>query len=1308
MKTPRFSRASSFAVAVATLLAAGAARAQQADGTWTNTAPATLLTWSDTANWLDSIVADGTEGDATAYFDAINLTGPMTVQIDADTIITNLIVGDTVATSPVQVWSLTAAAANLILAGTSSPTITVDGSTALTIAAPITGSKGLIKAGSGTLILTNYNNYTGDTVITGGTLRLNNTPTIPNSNISISSGAFLDVADRDATVSGLWGAGTVTNSGSTAYLLSVGNNNQTSSFSGVIENGTGGGKLGVTKEGSGTLTLSGTSTYTGVTKINAGTLSVNTIGDGGVSGSLGAAPVDAANILFNTGTLQYSGDTASTNRGFQISAATVGTIDVVTSNLTISGSNATSTSGSLTKIGAGTLTLTGLNTYTGVTKISNGTLSVNTLANASSSSSIGAASSTASSKLVLDGGTLQYTGVTGSTNRGFTLNTGTISTIDVVTNNLTISGVGAGSGSLTKIGAGTLTLSGSNTYTGVTKITDGTLSVNTLANGGLNSNIGKSSTLAANLVFDGGTLQYTGSNVSTDRAFTITNSKVGTIDVVTNNLTITGASASTSGSLTKIGTGTLTLTGSNAYTGATLVSAGVLNIQNATALGTTAGGTSVTSGAALKIQGGITVGAEALTLNGTAVTGESNTGALRNISDANVWQGTVTLGSDSRINSDAGSLTFNTAANSITGSGKNLILGGASGGTVGGTITTDAGTLTKDGIGTWILSGASTYTGATSVSAGVLNIRNATALGTTAGDTSVTSGAALQIQGGITVGAEALTLNGTAVASESNTGALRNISDTNYWQGTVTLGSDSRINSDAGSLTFNTATNSITGSGRNLILGGVSGGAVGGTITTGSGTLTKDGAGTWILSGANTFTGVTTIQSGVLSINSIQDAGSATANALGEPAIGTNSIIGLANTGTLQYAGTGSTGHSSNRVVNLATTTGGAMTLDASGTSGTFALTGGVTSSGTSGTSTLTLTGTGLGSESGVIANGTSTNVTAMTKADTGTWTLSGTNTYTGDTLISGGTLQLGNGTTTGKLSTSSGISISSGANLKFNPTAATPTVQGTDFNSVISGSGNVIQAGGTVVLNGTNTYSGTTKVNAGVMNVTGSLASGSAVTVGGTGSSGTPTLAGNGTVNGATTIAAAVGGATVAGTYSPGDRDADTGASLVGVQTFGSTLTYQTGSIFEWQLNSNTESGRETNFDGVNIAFSALDETHLTTNKNLTINSGAIFSLVLGNSVSFGTGNTAAGKDFWWNVDRSWRVFDNATSNLYSTTSNFTIDAPTASYTPYYPSGSFSFNNTNGTLNWTAVPEPSSALAGMLLGAGLLRRRRK
>jgi autotransporter-associated beta strand protein len=184
-----------------------------------------------------------------------------------------------------------------------------------------------------------------------------------------------------------------------------------------------------------------------------------------------------------------------------------------------------------------------------------------------------------------------------------------------------------------------------------------------------------------------------------------------------------GQFGGTGGSLTKDGTGTLTLSGTNTFTGLTTVSAGILNIQNGSALGATTVGTVVLSNATLQLQGGISVGTESLLIEGVGATGQN--GALVNVSGTNNYSGLLGLEGDSTISSDAGTLNL-TNPGRITGTeGQpfDLTLTGDGDGTISSIIGIGSGTLAKSGTGTWTLTGANTYTGATSISAGILNIQ---------------------------------------------------------------------------------------------------------------------------------------------------------------------------------------------------------------------------------------------------------------------------------------------------------------------------------------------------------------------------------------------------------------------------------------------------------------------------------------------------------------------------------------------------------------------------------------------------------
>jgi autotransporter-associated beta strand protein len=277
-----------------------------------------------------------------------------------------------------------------------------------------------------------------------------------------------------------------------------------------------------------------------------------------------------------------------------------------------------------------------------------------------------------------------------------------------------------------------------------------------------------------------------------------------------------------SGAVAKQGTGTLTFSGANTYLGTTTVNAGTLQLSNSLALQNSALDTS---------------GAGVVTLSAVSAPTLGGLIGSTNLADVITGYGNVTA---LTLNPQSG------ASNSYLG----VIANGA-----------DGMTFTKSGAGTQVLSGANTYTGVTTVSAGVLNIQNANALGTIDAGTSVTSGAALQIEGGITTAAEALTLNGTGVSAD---GALRNISGENTYAGLVTLGEATRINSDAGTLTLsNMGRIQASGSGIGLTVGGAGNTTIAG-IETSIGTLTKDGAGTLTLTQSSGFSGGLAVNEGTV------------------------------------------------------------------------------------------------------------------------------------------------------------------------------------------------------------------------------------------------------------------------------------------------------------------------------------------------------------------------------------------------------------------------------------------------------------
>ena len=213
-------------------------------------------------------------------------------------------------------------------------------------------------------------------------------------------------------------------------------------------------------------------------------------------------------------------------------------------------------------------------------------------------------------------------------------------------------------------------------------------------------------------------------------------------------------------------------------------------------------------------------------------------------------------------------------------------------------------------------------------------------------------------------------------------------------------------------------------------------------------------------------------------------------------------------------------------------------------------------------------------------------------------------------------------------------------------------------LSGIVSGSGGLmLEQNSVVLLNNANTYTGATAVDAGTLVVNGnqSGANGNVTVASGA------TLAGEGTVG---------GGTTVSGTHAPGNGT----AGDVGSQAFSSTLTYNSGSIFEWDVTS------DTSYDQV-TGISSLS------------GSGGIFNVV-----------TSDISSTFWNANHPFNSVFN-TGTLSSVFSSFQLNGTPLTNGIVAGQGTFTFNGSG--VQWTAVPELSNLLIGGLLGAGLLLRRR-
>jgi outer membrane autotransporter protein len=336
-----------------------------------------------------------------------------------------------------------------------------------------------------------------------------------------------------------------------------------------------------------------------------------------------------------------------------------------------------------------------------------------------------------------------------------------------------------------------------------------------------------------------------------------------------------------------------------------------------------------------------------------------------------------------------------------------------------------------------------------------------------------------------------------------------------------------------------------------------------GQALSGPGGLLKAGAGTLVLTGANGYTGGTTITAGMLQLGNGGTSGSILGDVLNNGTFAINrsdtyTFGGLiSGTGSLTQAGTGATILiGANTYTGGTTISAGMLQLGNGGTSGSIL--GDVLNNGT-----FAINRSDIYTFGGVIS-GTG----SFVQMGPGTAVLTGNNTYTGGTTVDAGTLQLGPG---GNLAPTGALTVNAGGTFDLNGfnqmvgdlfgsglitlgsgTLAAGTANSTIFAGAISGTGGFVKQGtGTLMFTGASTYTGATSINAGALVVNGSIAD-SAVTVNSGG-----TLAGIGTV-GATTI-------NNGGTFAPGNSP--------GTMTVHGNLAFQSGALYLVQVNPSTAS---------------------------------------------------------------------------------------------------------------------------------------
>jgi len=936
---------------------------------------------------------------------------------------------------------------------------------ALNLAGTNTNFAGAVNLQQGTLILGSATALggNGSTTGTGGTFTISGGTTLDSSVASLvlttinaiaMNGDFTFKGTNDLTLPG--GVTLGTSASPTTRTITSTTAGKTLTLTGIVANSSGGGASSLTKLGAGALSLQGANAYTGTTTVTAGTLTV-----AGASGAIATS----SGYVINGGTLSADNTSGNVDRLKDTDTVTLSLVGALslTGNAT---TNTTETLGtwaidngnSILSVGSQTSRVTTLAFAGGTsfTRSNNATALVRgTALNQNATTNV--------SRITLATAPTgaNFVGTATLSGGGTADATAALKIIPWLIGDTTTAGTGSNfvtydttlglrvllSTEQTPLVAGSTTVANpinavafNGSITAATGITVNSL----LFNGtqALNSSGASTPVLAVN----SGAVALVSNNaasVGSGWSKLLLNNGEGVITVTQNTLTInTPVDVSSSGGLTKSGGGTLVLASNNLYTGQTTLNQGTLTLSGSNA---SAGGTYLVGGTTLNINN-----AGALGASGTLTFAFAGNGSVQTINNSLVATPIVISGTIAQAwNND---FTFTGTSSLDLGSGA-VTLGGTRNVTVSGSVLAVDGVIgdgsngygiTKLGSGILGLNGSSTYSGTTNVSAGVLRLL-ATSLPSSGSNVNLTGGnieitantsltlgtAANQIQlTGATVGFGAFGADSTLTLTSATWGTGGFNPTTAFQLGTATSDHKITLNSN---LDMNAASRTITiKHGTQVATVGnpyAADAEISGNIAGSNGTLTLNGGGTVILSGANTYavtaaavTPTIVTNSTTLIVSSLGNIG-AVSSPVGGHSTGAATrdgeidIGGAGANGTLKYIGTGET---TNRVIGFGNNNvsggTGTITIDRSGSGATPLIFTGNTAgrfTGSGSNYTLVLSGdnTTANELRGTMGDGNSltSSASTVTKTGPGTWILSGANFYFGSTTIVDGTLAAGN-----------------------------------------------------------------------------------------------------------------------------------------------------------------------------------------------------------------------------------------------------------------------------------------------------------